>query len=103
MGTEEPERDVHVLRESSSFSPGVVVDGRTVYPPGWLWQLSFAMAGCKWAIKACETNDWKNRTRQWFKDQDRVKLEQQIERTEKELERLKAELCQLKTNSEPSV
>jgi hypothetical protein len=27
------------------FAPSVVVDGRTVQPEGWMWVLSFALAG----------------------------------------------------------
>ena len=75
--------------------PGVIIDGQTVHPPGWMWVLGFAIGGCEWAIKACETNDWKNQAREWFKDRDKSRLEAQIARTEKELQRLKEELCRL--------
>jgi len=36
------------------FAPGVVIDGVTVYPEGWMWVLGFALAGCEWAIVEAE-------------------------------------------------
>lgn len=33
------------------FAPGVVIDGRRVEPPGWVWVLAFARAGCPWAVE----------------------------------------------------
>ncbi len=33
-----------------SFAPSAVIDGRTVTPAGWMWVISFALAGCEWAV-----------------------------------------------------
>lgn len=74
--------------------PGVVVDGQTIYPPNWLWQLAFAIAGCGWAIEACETNDWKERVREHFVQQERSRLERQIAYYENTLQQLREELWQ---------
>ncbi len=43
-----------------TFSPTVLIkdeygDERTVTPPGWVWILAFAMAGCQWAIDEIES------------------------------------------------
>lgn len=43
---------------------------RTVTPPGWMWVLSFALAGCDWAIKECETEEFRERVREWYRARD---------------------------------
>lgn len=40
-----------------SFSPGVVIDGRTYYPAGWMWLLAFSRAGCEWAERQIVENE----------------------------------------------
>ena len=75
-----------------SFAPGVVINGKTVYPPGWVWQLSFALAGCEWAIKRCETNEWREGVRKYYTDQRNTEIERTIAYYENELIRLKKDL-----------
>jgi hypothetical protein len=50
----------------ASFAPTVLIDGQTVTPPGWMWVLAYAAAGCKWAMRECETDAWKAAVRQWM-------------------------------------
>jgi len=35
-----------------SFAPTVLIDGVTLTPEGWMWILSFALAGIPWAVRA---------------------------------------------------
>lgn len=42
------------------IQPGVVVrdeygNEQTVYPPGWMYILAFALRGCQWAIDEIES------------------------------------------------
>lgn len=89
------------MTSKEGFAPSVVVDGRIVTPPGWMWVLGFALSGCEWALKTCETSAWQDKAREWCRSQDQARLEQQIEQAEKELIELREELCGLKKNTEP--
>ncbi len=40
-----------------NIKPSVIIDGQTYYPPGWVYILAFAMAGCQWAIDDIATWD----------------------------------------------
>jgi hypothetical protein len=40
------------------IQPGVVINGQTYYPPGWMYVLAFAIAGCKWAIDEIESGKY---------------------------------------------
>lgn len=37
---------------NKTIKPGIVIDGKTVYPESWTILLAFAISGCDWAIKA---------------------------------------------------
>lgn len=50
------------------FAPSVVLDGTTITPPGWMWVLGFAIGGCEWAVRECQTDAWKEAARQWFRE-----------------------------------
>ncbi len=39
---------------SKSFNPGVMIDGRRVEVPGFMWIVAFASRGVQWAIDAME-------------------------------------------------
>lgn len=49
------------------FAPSVVVDGRTVQPEGWMWVLSFALAGVPWAVETASTDEFRDRCRAGLK------------------------------------
>ncbi len=38
------------LKTLESIRPGVVIDGVTYFPPGWMYVLAFALRGFQWAI-----------------------------------------------------
>ena len=45
---------------SNTFAPTVKMqDGQTVTPRGWMWVLGFALAGCDWAIKEADTEEFR--------------------------------------------
>lgn len=53
---------------SETIQPGVVIDGQTIYPPGWAWIFAFALRGVPWAIAELEKPEvaeqveaWRNR------------------------------------------
>lgn len=71
---------------SESFSPSVNVPGvGTVTPPGWMWVLSFAIGGCEWAIKEAGTEAFRNRARQWYREQKMIRTENYVIQLEKKL------------------
>lgn len=39
-------------RPDCGIRPSVLINGMTYYPPGWVYILAFALAGCQWAIDA---------------------------------------------------
>jgi hypothetical protein len=41
------------------FAPTVLIDGRTLQPQGWMWVLSFALAGCEWADEEMKKPEFK--------------------------------------------
>ncbi len=86
---------------TESFAPSVVIDGRTVEPPGWMWVLAFALAGCGWAIKECESESFKEQLRDWIRDRKRHHLRGARCHHEREVERLSEALAQLDAQSPP--
>ncbi len=81
---------------TESFAPSVVIDGRTVEPPGWMWVLAFALGGCTWAIKECESESFKEAVRGWIRDRKRHHLRgARRHHYEREVERLAEALAQL--------
>ncbi len=49
-----------------SFAPTILVDGETVTPPGCMWILGFAMAGCQWAIDEMNKPDVKTQIQEYL-------------------------------------
>ncbi len=71
---------------SESFSPAVNIPGvGTVTPPGWMWVLSFAIGGCEWAIKEAGTEEFRNRARQWYREQKMTRMENYVIHLEEKL------------------
>jgi len=56
------------MNKIESFAPTVLIDGKTITPPGWMWVFAFAIGGCEWAIRECDTEKFKTQVRQWLKD-----------------------------------
>ncbi len=86
---------------TESFAPSVVIDGRTVEPPGWMWVFAFALGGCSWAIKECESERFKQQARDWIRDRKRYHLRGARRYHERECERLSGLLAQLDAQSPP--
>ena len=86
---------------TESFAPSVVIGGRTVEPPGWMWVFAFALAGCSWAIKECEPESFKDAARGWLRARDRHHLNGAVRHHEAELARLLHEVAQLDAQSPP--
>jgi len=74
------------------FAPSVVVDGRTVQPEGWMWVLSFALAGVPWAVEAASTDEFSDRCRAGLKAMRDREAESEIAHLERRIAVLKAGL-----------
>lgn len=46
--------------------------GTVVTPPGWVWVVGLAMAGCRWAIDECGRPEFREVVREQLR-QDRVR------------------------------
>lgn len=80
--------------KKESFAPTVMIDGRCYTPEGWMWVLSFALAGIPWAIKKCldpEYNlrgiidDYNKRKKHHFLNIEADRLERRLQNIRKEL------------------
>lgn len=74
------------------FAPSVVVDGRTVQPEGWMWVLSFALAGVPWAVETASTPEFSERCRTGLKAMRDREAESEIAHLERRIAVLKADL-----------
>ncbi len=74
------------------FAPSVVIDGRTVQPEGWMWVLSFALAGVPWAVETASTDEFRDRCRAGLKAMRDREAESEIARLERRIAVLKAGL-----------
>lgn len=75
-----------------NIKPGVVIDGQTYYPEGWMYILAFALKGIPWAIELIEKPECKAAMRQFFVDQNNDKINEKIKYYLEEIEKLKKEL-----------
>lgn len=75
-----------------SFAPSVVVDGKSLTPPGWMWVLGFALRGVEWAIKRADTEEFKAIVQAWIVENKRQDLREQIADCEEHLVKLRQEL-----------
>lgn len=48
-------KGIESTETTETIRPGVVIDGNTYYPPGWMYILAFALRGCQWAIDKIES------------------------------------------------
>ena len=49
------------MEKTDSIRPGVVIDGVTVYPPGWMYVIALALAGVKWAIEEADKPEFREK------------------------------------------
>ena len=82
-----------------TLKPSVIIDGRTVYPEGWMYILAFALKGIPWAIATVESPefDLRGKLKDYYKRRDAYFLESDIAYYEKKLNELKSELKMLKS------
>ena len=78
--------------------PGVVIDGVTFHPPGWMWILAFAINGCEWALRDVEDPafDLRGRIQEYFRQRRVDGAEREIKRLEQRLSAVRLELSGLK-------
>ncbi len=76
----------------SSFAPSVMVDGRALTPAGWMWVLSFAMAGCEWAEKDIRKPEFAEKVARWARERRAAEAEQEIAHFEARIAELKSRL-----------
>lgn len=75
-----------------SFSLSVLIDGRTYYPPGWMYIFAFTMRGIKWAMEEVEKPEFDKVVKEWLKTQYNLKLEVQINQHMQEIKFLQSQL-----------
>lgn len=75
-----------------SFAPSVVVDGRTVTPAGWMWVISFALAGCEWAVTEASKPEFRKQVADWMRERKRVEAEQEIAALEQRIANIMASM-----------
>ena len=74
------------------FSPSIVIDGKVIHPPGWVYVLAYAVAGCEWAIKEVETPEFKAIVKQYRDERHNNEVLAEIDALEKRLAKLKASI-----------
>lgn len=81
----------------SSFVPSVVLDGRTLTPTGWMWVISFALAGCEWAVAEASRPEFRAQVGDWMRERKRIEAEQEIEALEQRMANIRASMTPGKT------
>ena len=76
------------------FSPTVMIDGMTYTPTGWMWVLSFALAGVPWAVEQVTdaTYDLRGKINDYMRRKYYYHIKFEIEDIERKLAKLKAQL-----------
>ncbi len=75
------------------FAPTITMPGgNVVQPPGWAWVLGFAIGGCQWAIDEIDSPEFKARYRLWHEENNKLRVEEEIQELEAKIARLKAKL-----------
>jgi hypothetical protein len=87
------------MAETTSFNPGVVIDGVTYHPPGWMWVLAFASREIDWAVEATREPEFALTVSRWRHDQKVHELEQRISQSREHLAALESELSDLQKGS----
>ena len=77
---------------NKSFKPGVMIDGRVVYPPGWVFVMGFASAGCDWAIEKMSDPEYLEFIERYKEQDEAENLNCEIDRLEKQINQLKVNL-----------
>jgi hypothetical protein len=54
---------------TETIQPGVLIDGQTVHPPGWMYVLAFALRGIPWAVQEATKPGFEPQVRQYLQDQ----------------------------------
>lgn len=74
-----------------TFSPSIVLHGRTVVPEGWMWVLAFALAGVQWAVDEASTPEFTERCREGVKKLRDRETESEIAHLEQRIAALKSQ------------
>ncbi len=82
------------------IAPGVVMDGKVVYPEGWMWVLGFALAGCRWAEEEVARPHFDEKVKEYFKLKEIHGLEQDKAAYQKLLAETEAKIQRVRTNPE---
>lgn len=78
--------------QTETFAPTIKLsDGQTYQPEGWMWILSFALAGCEWAIKEVESSGFQEYFRNSLYERKRQEAKYEIECYENKIAKIKAE------------
>jgi rubrerythrin len=64
---------------AESFNPGVVIDGQTFNPPGWMWVMAFAMRGVEWAVEAASKPEFLEVVQAYMREQNLWRLQREAE------------------------
>lgn len=77
------------------IKPGVVIDGKTVYPAGYVWVLAFAFGGCQWAIDEANKPEFREMVKADLKAKRSASLHRAIAEHEAAIERIRKEIADL--------
>lgn len=80
----------------STFAPSVLVDGKTVTPPGWMWVLAFAIRDVPWAVAEVCKPDFEQRIRDWHHELRTTQAEATVAALEARLAAAKQQLQDLR-------
>ena len=85
------------LHGGRSFAPQVMIDGEAYTPTGWMWILSFALAGVPWALQTVTDPDYNLREKidDYMRRKKEFWINFEVESIERRLVELKAELKML--------
>jgi hypothetical protein len=83
------------IPKMESIRPGVVINGKTFYPPGWMYLLAYAIRGFDWAIKDLEKSEVKQQIKDYLKEKKIDEINEEITNTKEWLQELQQRLNQL--------
>ena len=77
---------------AETFSPSVVIDGRTIHPPGWMYILAMALRGVPWAVDEALKPEFDQTVKEWLRNQRNARIQEEIDALLARVKELKEEL-----------
>jgi hypothetical protein len=61
-----------------TIHPSVMIDGKRVEVPGFMFVLAFALRGIRWAIEEADKPEFREQVKEWIRNQHNKKIEEEI-------------------------